>query len=64
MSKEQNKSRRKQRLWRGLTALTAALLALALTGSTIVDGFRTDIAKILGTARTRVATATTDSSEI
>ena len=64
MSKEQNKSRRKQRLWRGLTALTAALLALALTGSTIVDGFRTDIDKFLGTASTRVVTENTDISEI
>ncbi len=64
MSKEQNKSRRKQRLWRGLTALTAALLAMALTGTTIVDGFRTDIDKFLGTASTRVVTDSTDLSDI
>ena len=43
-----SKARGKQRLWRGLTALTAGITALALTGSLIVNGSRTDIDKFLG----------------
>ena len=45
-----------QRRWRGLTAVTASLLALALTGQVIVGGFRTDIDKFLGTQSTMVVT--------
>ena len=48
--------RKSQRLWRGLTAVTAVFLALAMTGSTIVNGFRTDIDKFLGTTSVRVVT--------
>ena len=54
--------RKSQRLWRGLTAVTAVLLALAMTGSTIVNGFRTDIDKFLGTTSVRVVTDEADPS--
>ena len=54
--------RKSQRLWRGLTAVTAVFLALAMTGSTIVNGFRTDIDKFLGTTSVRVVTDEADPS--
>lgn len=49
-------SRAAQRRWRGLTAVTASLLALALSGQVIVGGFRTDIDKFLGTQSSKVVT--------
>lgn len=48
------KSRR--RLWRGLTATTASMLALTLSAATVIDGFRTDIDKFLGTQSTQLVT--------
>jgi beta-glucosidase len=54
MKKEQLKSRR--RLWRGLTTTTATFLALSLSAATVVDGFRTDIDKFLGTQSTKMLT--------
>ncbi len=62
MSNSKSKSRAKQRLWRGLTALTAGFTALALTGSLIVNGFRTDIDKFLGTTSIRVVSDEADPS--
>ena len=62
--KADNKSRRRQRLWRGLTTLTASVLALAVAGSSIVNGFRTDIDKFLGTTSTRVVTEDAEVSDI
>lgn len=41
------------RIWRGITTTFAALLALSLTGTSAVQGFRTDINKFLGTTSTR-----------
>ena len=58
------KNRGKQRLWRGLAALTAAVLALAVSATMIIGGFRTDIDKFLGTSSTRVVTEGSDLSEI
>lgn len=55
-------SRAKQLLWRGLTTLTAGLTVLALTGSVIVNGFRTDIDKFLGTSSTRIVSEEADPS--
>ncbi|MDU3532611.1 MAG: hypothetical protein E7F65_02730 [Alloscardovia omnicolens] len=37
------------RVWRGATATFAAVLALSLTSTSAVAGFRTDINKLLGT---------------
>ncbi|MGX8699214.1 MAG: glycoside hydrolase family 3 C-terminal domain-containing protein, partial [bacterium] len=62
MSKQNANGRGKQRLWRGLTALTAGLTALALTGTVIVNGFRTDIDKFLGTSSTRIVSDEADPS--
>ena len=59
---KKKKARSKQRLWRGLTALTAAILVLAITGTTLVNGFRTDIDKFLGTSSTRVVNDEADPS--
>ena len=59
---KKKKNRSKQRLWRGLTALTAAFMALAMTGTTLVNGFRTDIDKFLGTTSTRVVSDEADPS--
>ena len=44
-----NKTSAKRALWRGLTATTASLLALTVTATSLVNGFRTDIDKFLGT---------------
>lgn len=41
------------RIWRGITTTFAALLALSLTGTSAVQGFRTDINKFLGTTSTK-----------
>jgi len=58
------KNRRGQRLWRGLTTLTASVTALALAGSSIVNGFRTDIDKFLGTSSTQIVTEGVDSGDL
>ncbi len=39
----------KSTLWRGLTTCTASLLAVAVTAGPLVDSYRTDIDKFLGT---------------
>ena len=62
--KTDNKSRRRQRLWSGLTTLTASVLALVVAGSSIVNGFRTDIDKFLGTSSSRVVTEDADPADI
>ena len=43
-------------LWRGLTALLASLLALSVALSGVVNSFRTDIDKFLGTHSQKVVT--------
>ncbi len=45
-----------QRRWRGLTTVMAVLLALALVGQVLVNGFRTDIDKFLGTQSSMIVT--------
>ena len=45
-----------RRVWRGVTTATASLLALSVCASTVVDGFRTDIDKFLGTKSTKLVT--------
>lgn len=49
-------NRGKQRLWRGLAALTASVTALSLAGTPIINSFRTDIDKFLGTKSSKVVT--------
>ena len=44
-----SKKKSGRRVWRGVTTATASLLALSVCASTVVDGFRTDIDKFLGT---------------
>ena len=46
--------RRRQRLWRGLTSILVSLLVLSITAAPIVERFRTDIDKFLGTSSTRM----------
>ena len=53
-----------RRVWRGVTTATASLLALSICASTVVDGFRTDIDKFLGTKSTKLVTETSDESEL
>lgn len=60
-----NKTRRKQRCWRGVTTLAASVLTVAVAAQGIVGGFRTDIDKFLGTSSTKlVTTGEVDASEI
>lgn len=49
-------NRSTKRLWRGLTTLVASLLALTVFATSVVDSFRTDIDKFLGTKSTAVVT--------
>lgn len=51
-----NTKKTKRRLWRGLTTTTTSLLALSLSASMIIDTFRTDIDKFLGTQSTKMLT--------
>lgn len=53
---KERKGSSKRRVWRGLTATTASLLTLTLTTSTVIDSFRTDIDKFLGTKSTQLVT--------
>ena len=62
--KMKEKSRRAvQRRWRGITSVTASCLVLTLTAAPIVERFRTDIDKFLGTSSTRLVTDEADSTE-
>ena len=60
--KEKNR-RTIQRHWRGITSVTASCLALTLTASPIVEQFRTDIDKFLGTSSTKLETDGEEQSE-
>ena len=40
---------RKRNIWRGLTTLTASLLTVSVAAGPVVDSYRTDIDKFLGT---------------
>lgn len=53
-----------RRVWRGVTTATASLLALSVCASTVVDGFRTDIDKFLGTKSTKLVTEDTDGVDL
>ena len=51
---------RKRNLWRGLTTLTASLLTVSVTAGPVVDSYRTDIDKFLGTKSSAMVTDSTD----
>jgi len=53
-----------RRVWRGVTTTTASLLAISVCASTVVDGFRTDIDKFLGTKSTKLVTEETDGADL
>lgn len=53
-----------RRVWRGVTTATASLLALSVCASTVVNGFRTDIDKFLGTKSTKLVTEDTDGVDL
>ena len=59
-----SKKNSKRRVWRGVTTATASLLALSVCASTVVDGFRTDIDKCLGTKSTKLVTEDTDGVDL
>ena len=50
----------KRNLWRGLTTLTASLLTISVAAGPIVDSYRTDIDKFLGTKSSAMVTDSTD----
>ena len=53
-----------RRVWRGVTTTTASLLAISVCASTVVDGFRTEIDKFLGTKSTQLVTEETDGADL
>lgn len=53
-----------RRVWRGVTTTTASLLAISVCASTVVDGFRTDIDKFLGTKSTKLVTESSDGTDL
>ena len=57
MSEETGKqTKSKRRIWRGVTTATASLLTLSMSATLVIDGFRTDIDKFLGTQSTKMVT--------
>ena len=50
---------RKRNLWRGLTTLTASLLTVSVAAGPVVDSYRTDIDKFLGTKSSAMVTDST-----
>ena len=61
---EGKKKRGAERLWRGFAAITASITVLALVGGTVVNSFRTDIDKFLGTSSTKLVTAEEDLDDL
>ena len=51
---------RKRNLWRGLPTLTASLLTVSVAAGPVVDSYRTDIDKFLGTKSSAMVTDSTD----
>ena len=51
---------RKRNIWRGLTTLTASLLTVSVAAGLVVDSYRTDIDKFLGTKSSAMVTDSTD----
>lgn len=59
-----SKKKSGRRVWCGVTTATASLLALSVCASTVVDGFRTDIDKFLGTKSTKLVTENSDGTDL
>lgn len=57
------KAKTRRRVWRGMTTTTATFLALSLSAGTVIDGFRTDIDKFLGTQSTQMVTDNQSASD-
>ena len=51
---------RKRNIWRGLSTLTASLLTVSVAAGPVVDSYRTDIDKFLGTKSSAMVTDSTD----
>ncbi len=64
MNETKRSGRGAQRLWRGLTTVTASVLALALSIQPVVNANRTDIDKFLGTKSSKIVTDTSDSEDL
>lgn len=56
MKENKKPGRGAQRLWRGLTTVTASVLALVLAAQPLVNASRTDIDKFLGTQSSKIVT--------
>lgn len=54
--KREKQTKSKRRIWRGVTTATASLLTLSMSATLVIDGFRTDIDKFLGTQSTKMVT--------
>jgi len=55
-------SRKQKRLWRGLVTVAASFTVISIAGVSIVNSFRTDIDKFLGTQSSKVVTEEGDDS--
>ena len=62
--KQDTTGRRGQRAWRGVTATCATVLALSVSAGVVVDSFRTDIDKFLGTQSTKIVTEDADPTTV
>ena len=62
--KQDPNGRRGQRAWRGVTATCATVLALSISAGAVVDSFRTDIDKFLGTQSTQIVTEEADPATV
>ncbi|MDU5262780.1 MAG: beta-glucosidase-related glycosidase, partial [Clostridium celatum] len=62
-SKNHKKNKVKRRLWRGMSAITASLLTFSISVGSVVDRFRTDIDKFLGTKSTQLKSETSGNLE-
>ena len=50
----------RKNIWRGMTTLTASLLTVAVAAGPVIDSYRTDIDKFLGTKSSAMVTDSTD----
>lgn len=57
-------SSKRSNLWRGLTTCMASLLAVSIAAGPLVDSYRTDIDKFLGTKSTRMVTEESDDKNL
>lgn len=54
----------KSHIWRGAATLTASMLTLSLSAVMVIDGFRTDIDKFLGTQSSKILTEGASTEEL